>query len=162
MKYLMEQMGVSKWIQIIGVVITGIIIIILNIALFAESDITPATPDDYKPLEYQAMAVAQNPKLLQEIDCDINIKNGISTVKFENDECEVFAIYDKNFALLSTSEKDKSKSWLKVLVEALFGSAYVFFVGVFCFSLLLQVLVVDLVKWIFEKVKNCQKKSKKK
>ena len=134
----------------------------MNIALFAESDITPATPDDYKPLEYQAMAVAQNPKLLREIDCDINIKSGIITVKFENDECKVFSKYDKNFALLLTFKEDKSESWLKVLGEALFWSAYVFFVGGFIFSLLLQVLVVDSVKWILEKVKNCQKKSKKK
>lgn len=104
-----------EWKEIVGFVIALMLGCAWFMAYLKVSDTTPATPDDYKPLKNQAKAVAQNPKLLREIDCDINIESGIITVKFENDECKVFAKYDKNFALLSTSEKDKSEFWICVV-----------------------------------------------
>lgn len=119
------------WEKIAGIVIAGLIGIVLGIVLcvklYTTTDIVPATPNDYKQLEEEVNAIQQNPELLLETDHDdINIKDGIITIKFENDKCKITAKYDKNFKVVSTSKEDKSIFWVwpLALIQIIVGMVW--------------------------------------
>lgn len=130
------------WEQIVGFTISGLVGIALTMVMFVYTDKVPATPSDYEQLEDQVNLIQQNPDLLLETDCNININGEIITVEFENDECKMTAKYDKDFKVLSTSKEDKSTFWLWALVFALiFGGAEIYFVGLLL-SLVIHWLII--------------------
>ena len=145
------------WEQIVGFAISGLVGIALTIMMFVYTDKVPATSSDYEQLEDQVNVIQQNPDLLLETDCNININGEIITVEFENNECKMTAKYDKDFEILSTSKEDKSMFWLLALVLALIiGGAEIYFVG-WLLSLVILLLKIA-VEWIFEKVKKIKAK----
>lgn len=149
------------WEQIVGFAISGLLGIALTIIMFVFADKVPATPSDYKQLKDQVNVIQQNPDLLLETDCNININGEIITVEFENDECKMTAKYDKDFEVLSTSKEDKSMFWLWALVVALiFGGIEIYCVG-WVLTLIIDLLKIA-VEWIFERVKKLKAKLQKK
>lgn len=152
--YWIEQFD---WEQMVGFAISGLLGIALTIMLFVSTDTVPATPSDYEQLESQVTIIQQNPDLLLETDCNININGETITVEFENDECKIITKYDKNFEVLSTSKEDKSMFWLLTLVLALVvGGFEVCSVG---WILTLVVCVLELaVKLILERVRKLKAK----
>lgn len=152
-----DWIGQFYWEQIVGFAISGLVGIALTIMIFVYTDKVPATSSDYEQLEDQVNVIQQNPDLLLETDCNININGEIITVKFENNECKMTAKYDKDFEILSTSKEDKSMFWLLALVLALIiGGAEIYFVG-WLLSLVILLLKIA-VEWIFEKVKKLKAK----
>lgn len=147
-----DWIGQFDWEQIVGFAISGLVGIALAIIMFVYTDKVPATPSDYEQLEDQVNVIQQNPDLLLETDCNININGEIITVEFENDGCKMTAKYDKDFEVLSTSKKDKSMFWLWTLVLGLIvGGAEIYFVG---WLLTLVIIFLEIaVEWIFERVK---------
>lgn len=152
-----DWIGQFYWEQIVGFAISGLVGIALTIMMFVYTDKVPATSSDYEQLEDQVNVIQQNPDLLLETDCNININGEIITVEFENNECKMTAKYDKDFEILSTSKEDKSMFWLLALVLALIiGGAEIYFVG-WLLSLVILLLRIA-VEWIFEKVKKLKAK----
>ena len=152
-----DWIGQFDWEQIVGFAISGLVGIALAIMMFVYADKVPATPSDYEQLEDQVNVIQQNPDLLLETDCNININGEIITVEFENDECKMTAKYDKDFEVLSTSKEDKSMFWLWALVLGLIvGGAEIYFVG-WLLSLVILLLKIA-VEWIFERIKKINAK----
>lgn len=152
-----DWIGQFEWEQIVGFAISGLVGIALTIMMFVYTDKVPATPSDYEQLENQVKVIQQNPDLLLETDCNININGEIITVEFENDECKMTAKYDKDFEVLSTSKEDKSMFWLWALVLGLIGGgAEIYFVG---WILTLVILLLEIaVEWIFKRVRKLKAK----
>lgn len=63
--------------QIVVFAISGLAGIALTIMMFVYTDKVPATPSDYKQLEDKVHVIQQNPDLLLETDCNININGKI-------------------------------------------------------------------------------------
>lgn len=151
--------GQFDWEQIVGFAISGVIGIALTIMFFIGIDKVPATSSDYEQLEEQVNTIKQNPYLLLETDCNININGETITVKFENDECKMTAKYDKNFEVLSTSKEDKSTFWLVALALALLiGGFEIYGVG-WILSLVIFSLKIA-VEWISKRLKNSKQNSR--
>lgn len=148
------------WEEIAGFVIAGLLGIVLGIMFYTTTDIVPATPMDYEQLEEQVNSIQQNPDLLLKTDGDINIKDEIITVKFENDECRITVKYDQNFEVLSTSKEDKSMFWVWSLVIALIITGFVWYAGfvVVTFIILLLELCVLLIYEGLKSIKIALKK----
>lgn len=145
------------WEQVVGFAISGVLGIAITIMIFVYIDKVPAKPSDYEQLEEQVNVIQQNPDLLLETDCNININGEIITVEFENDECKMTANYDKDFEVLSTSKEDKSMFLFWALVVALLcGGAEIYFVGRLLAPAILLLEIA--VKWIFEKGKKLKAK----
>lgn len=155
--WFVDWIGQFDWEEIVGFAISGLVGIALTIMIFVYTDKVPATPSDYEQLEDQVNVIKQNPDLLLETDCNININGEIITVEFENDECKMTAKYDKNFEVLSTSKEDKSMFWLLVLVLALIVGGVEIYLVSFLLSLVILLLEIA-VKWIFEIVKKLKAK----
>lgn len=143
--WLTEWIGRFDWDQIVGFAIG----IALTIVLFVYMDKDPATPSDYEQLENQVNVIQQNPDLLLEADCNININGEITTVELENDECKMTAKYNKDFEVLSISKEDKSIFWLLALAISLF-----FGVAIFSIFQLVIIFLKIVVILIFERVKK--------
>ena len=150
----------KNWEEFAGFVIAGVLGIVLGIMFYINTDRVPATPMDYDQLEEQVNSIQQNPDLLLKTDCEINIKDEIITVKFENDECKITVKYDKNFEVLSTSKEDKSIFWVWPLVIALIIVVFVWYAGYIVVTLiiLLLELCVSLIYMGFKKIKIALKK----
>ena len=157
---------IANWIdensreELAGFVIAGLLGIVLGIMFYITTDRVPATPMDYDQLEEQVNSIHQNPDLLLKTDCEINIKDEIITVKFENDECKITVKYDKNFEVLSTSKEDKSIFWVWSLVIALIIVVFVWYFGfvVVTLIILLLELCVSLIYNGLKKIKIALKK----
>lgn len=157
---------IANWIdekdgeEIVGFVIAGLLGIVLGIMFYTTRDIVPATPMDYDQLEEQVNSIQQNPDLLLKTDCDINIKDEIITVKFENDECKITVKYDKNFEVLSTSKEDKSIFWVWSLVIALIIVGSVWYGGSAVVALIIVLLevCVSLICYGLKRIKIAIKK----
>ena len=87
--WIAERINEKDWEEIVGFVIAGLLGIVLGIMFYTIIDIVPANPMDYDQLEEQVNSIQQNPDLLLKTDYDINIKDEIITVEFENDECKI-------------------------------------------------------------------------
>lgn len=138
--WIANRINEKDWEDIVGVVIAGLLGIVLGIMFYTIIDIVPANPMDYDQLEEQVNSIQQNPDLLLKTDCDINIKDEIITVKFENDECKITIKYDKNFEVLSTSKEDKSIFWVWALAIALFIVGFVWYAGSVVATLIILLL----------------------
>lgn len=138
--WIAERINEKDWEEIVGVVIAGLLGIVLGIMFYTIIDRVPANPMDYDQLEEQVNSIQQNPDLLLKTDYDINIKDEIITVEFENDECKITVKYDKNFEVLSTSKEDKSIFWLWALAIALFIVGSVWYVGSVVVALIIALL----------------------
>lgn len=152
-----DWIGQFDWEQIVGFTISGLLGIALAIMIFVYTDKVPAISSDYKQLEDQVNSIQQNPELLMEIDCNININGEIVTVEIENDECKMTAKYDKDLEVVSTSKEDKSMFWLWALVLGLsVGGVEIYFVGAI---LTVGIFLLEIVvAWIFERVKKINAK----
>ena len=93
-KWLIDKLKNLLWEsegeQVVGFAISGLLGIVLALMFFVSIDKVPATPSDYEQLEKQVNVIQQNPDLLLDTNCTINVNNEIITVVFENDECKVF------------------------------------------------------------------------
>ncbi len=100
----------------IGFAISVVVGIYFGISIWVCADKVPATATDYEQLENQMYAIEQNPDILFNTDCAIDINDDIITVEYRNANCRLKVEYDKNFEILSTSEYDKSVGWLEALL----------------------------------------------
>ena len=102
---------------------------------------------DYQSLEQQAINVQQNPELLLETNCNINIDDEVITIRFENDECKVYAEYNKNFEMLSYSKEDNYIFWVWAFLIALLCGIFTYVLGAFILTILIYLLCI-LIEWI--------------
>ena len=133
----------------------GLVLGICSFLLFFITiDKVPATASDYEPFENQAIAAQQNPEILFEKDCNININGDIITVVFSNDECNVTAEYNQNFELLSISKENSEyyMFWLWALILTLVLG---FVIG--CLSAVLIALITGLLLELFDYIRNKRK-----
>lgn len=158
--WIANRINEKDWEKIVGFVIAGLLGIVLGIMFYTIIDIVPANPMDYDQLEEQINSIQQNPDLLLKTDGDINIKDEIITVKFENDECKITVKYDKNFEVLSTSKEDKSIFWVWALASALFIVVFVWYAGfavVVVIILLLKLCILSIYVGL-KRIKSALKK----
>lgn len=137
-----QWVGKMRWEEKIGLalgVITGITIAVVTFVFW---DTTRTTPADYQPLEAQAISIQQNPKLLLEKDCNIDVNGEVITVCLENEKCKVIAKYDKNFEMLSTSKKDKSVFWLWAILGTLAIGIWVNMMGFWLYTSVIYLLEI--------------------
>ena len=153
--------GLEKF-EKIAHAIGAVIGIGMFIFLFAFIDKVPATASDYEPFEKQAIAAQENPELLFEKDCNININGEIITVIFANDECRLTAQYNQNFELLSISKENSENYmfglWAFLLALLVGFCTYALSALIIC---VIMFLLIDLFKWIRAKRKSIKSNSKK-
>ena len=113
-----QWVGKMPWQEKVGFTLGGVLGISIGILIFISFDKVPVTSLDYKPLEEQTIAVQQNPEILIETDCDINVNGEVITINFENDECWVTAKYNENFEMISSSRGDKYTGWIEAFTVA--------------------------------------------
>ena len=131
----------------IGLVFGIIAGVIACIAVFFSTDITPATMQDYENLEKQALLVENNPEELFKMDCIIVIEDGSINVYFENDECEIYVEYNKDFQITSLTREDKKFSFGWMVLGAVIFGMLIFIVGDLIFAIL-SFLLYKLIKRI--------------
>lgn len=144
------------WEEIVGYLISGVISIAIIITLFHQmTDRTSTTSDDYKQLIND---IQENPELLLKNDCDIHIRDGRIIVEFENEECQMRAVYDENFEVVSTDEQDKSIFWKIILVVVCIILMYVLpeiiIILILFLELFVGVLIFDPIKDYFKRNKS--------
>lgn len=135
------------WQEKVGFALGGILGIVIGIIVFVSFDKVPATPMDYQPLEQQAINAQQNHELLLEKNCNININDEVITIRFENDECKVYAKYNKNFEMLSYSKEDNYIFWGWAFLFALLIGIFVYAYGAFILTILIYWLGI-FIEWI--------------
>ena len=138
-----QWVGKMSWQEKVSFALGGLLGIVVGIIVFVSIDKVPATPMDYQPLELQAIYVQQNPKLLLETNCNININDEVIAIRFENDQCKVYAKYNKDFELLSYSKEDNYTFWVWAFCLALLIGICVYVLGAF----ILIILIYEF--WIF-------------
>ncbi len=90
--------------------------------MVAHSDMTPATFDDYVPLNEQLLLVQDDPMIMLKSDGTIEITNDTISYTIENKECSMTGVYNKDFKLISKSQKDKCFSiFTMIMICMLFG-----------------------------------------
>ena len=110
---------IPLWQKILLCIILCFDIAFSYIAIF-NTDTTPATEYDYAQLEAQAYEIIQNHNLLLQSHCNIQITDAEISVVFENSECELTVVYDKEFNILSTERSDKRLPWYFIVSLLLF------------------------------------------
>ena len=100
-----------------------VVVFIWILYVVNNSDINPATREDYLPLEQQIFIVEQNPQLFLENEGKYTVKEEKMVAEFSNDECKIIAEYkideSGNLNLISIEKKDRSWSIFTVVVFAL-------------------------------------------
>lgn len=139
--------GKMSWQEKVGFALGGLLGIVIGIITFVSIDKVPATPMDYQSLEQQAINVQQNPELLLETNCNINIDDEVITIRFENDECKVYAEYNKNFEMLSDSKEDNYIFWVWAFLIALLCGFFTYALGAFILTMLIYLLCI-FIEWI--------------
>lgn len=130
-----------NWQEKIGFVLGGLLGIATFIIVLVSIDKVPATPIDYESLEQQAINVQKNPELLLETNCSINIDDEVITITFENDECKVYAKYNKNLELLSYSKEDNYTLGVWAVCIAIVIGIWVYGLGAFALTMLFFAMV---------------------
>ena len=141
-----QWVGKMCWQEKVSFALGGVLGIIVGITIFVTTDTIPATPLDYQPLEEQAIAVQQNPKLLLETNCNIDIDDEAITICFKNDECKINARYNKSFEMLSYSKEDNCKFWVWTFCGALLIGIATYGLGTFVIWLILDIFTGELRK----------------
>lgn len=136
-----------NWQEKVGFALGGLLGIVIGIIILVSIDKVPATPMDYQSLEQQAINVQQNPELLLETNCNINIDDEVITIRFENDECKVYAEYNKNFEMLSYSKEDNYIFWVWAFLFALLCGILTYAVGGVILTVLIYLLCI-FIEWI--------------
>ncbi len=142
-----QWVGEMSWQEKVGFALGGLLGIVIGISTLVSIDKVPATPMDYQSLEQQAINVQQNPELLLETNCNINIDDEVITIRFENDECKVYAEYNKNFEMLSYSKEDNYIFWVWAFLIALLCGIFTYVLGAFILTILIYLLCI-LIEWI--------------
>lgn len=138
----------SIWEKIL-IVIGGVIGVIVAVKSYTVIDTVPATLQDYKELEEQALNVQENPQLIFETICEMKVKEETIEIEFENDDSKIVAEYNKAFELLSISRTDKFKPFIFPLV----GAILIGFITCYCFVLFI-LTVIMILESIILKVTN--------
>ncbi len=117
------------------------------------ADVTPATFDDYVPLNYVIEEVENNPDLMLQRDGTITIQKDRIIYTIENEQCKLTGVYDKDFNLISRSGTDKSFSVFSlVLAMIIMGTL------IWTCALLLLITTVYLIWFIVLVVLSIYKK----
>lgn len=119
----------ANWRETCSVVIAVICTIVVGGALFMSWDNTPATEEDYQPLEHYAADFQKRFDALVEDD---NIPGDV-TATFKNDECELSVSYNPENKEYTITKKDNSVSWWVAV-------AVIFFVCFWVFSIAFSVV----------------------
>ena len=137
-----QWVGKMTWQGKVGFALGGILGVVIGVITLVSIDKVPATPTDYQLLEQQAINVQQNPELLLETNCNINIDDEVITIRFENDECKVYAKYNKNFEMLSYSKEDNYIFWLWAFLLALLCGIFAYVSGAFILMILIYLVCI--------------------
>ena len=110
------------------ILITVIVSIVFAISVFCITDKTPATDEDYLPLEKQIFMVEQNPQLLLKNEGKYTVEDGKFVAIFSNRQCKITAQYaideSGHFKLMSSEKEDLSVSTIKALTFALLNGLF--------------------------------------
>jgi len=104
-----DRMNKSKTPEkIISIILAIIFAFVMAATAYIATDITPATFDDYVPLNEKLVSVQEEPTSLLKGDGVITISNGVINYTVENNECKMTGTYDQDYKLIQKSQKDKS------------------------------------------------------
>lgn len=118
------------------------VVIAISIAVFVFLcvDKTPATEEDYAPLVSRAKIIQEKPIKMIEQNGRITINNEEIVLEFENSECKISAVYDRDFNLKEIKKRDKAHP----VVLAILGASVIGFIVGF-----LVVSTISLIQLVF-------------
>ena len=146
--------------KLVCLILSMVIALVFVVSLAINADMSPATFDDYFPLNERLLAVEGNPSNLLEGDGEIVINGKIITYTVENKECKMTATYDSDYKLIKKAQEDKAFGIGKLIICCLalfaltafflyFVSFFFIFAGSYFYSL-------------FSEMKKASKEKKKK
>lgn len=96
------------WEKIVAGVLAFLIAICLSIDVYGSYNFTPATKEDYKPLQEKVSAVQENS--LDFFSTPAKIVVGINEISYtvENDKCEMTGFFNHDLQLVRVTQKDKA------------------------------------------------------
>lgn len=142
----------ANWRKSCSVAIAVICTIIVGILLLETWDNTPATAQDYQPLEQYAEDFQKRYDLLiEDGSADDNI-----TATFKNDKCELSVRYDSESEEYTVTKKDNSVSWWM-------ASFLIFFVCFWVFNIIYAVVGIIFIcaNKLHDVIRNAKNKRKK-
>lgn len=118
-KRIIKWFSEKDWEEKLAFIIGGILGLLLGTLTFVFIDKIPATPSDYAPMEKQINLIHEDPDFLFKSNCSIDVQDGIITVSFDNDECQMIVSYSQNFDIISEKKVDMSLPWYIALLISL-------------------------------------------
>jgi len=147
--------------KIVCIILAVIFAFICAVTAYEATDKTPATFDDYVPLNSRLVAVQDDATKMLEGDGTITIKNGITEYTVENDQCSMTGKYDSDYKLIAKNQKDKSMNFLVANVAVLF--MFIIFSVITFFLLMIAVYIILFIAIIIiSLVKKCKKAKEQK
>ena len=105
--------SIEKYVGTICAILLSIGILIW---LIPKIDITPATFDDFSPLNEIIVSIPENHNLIFNQDGVMTVSGDTITYTVSNEQCEMTGTYNKNFELIEKTQKDKASSLGKLIV----------------------------------------------
>ena len=132
--------------KLVCLILSMVISLVFVVSLAINTDMTPATFDDYFPLNERLLAVEGNPSDLLEGDGEIIINGKVITYTVENSECKMTGTYDGDYRLIKKVQEDKAFGVGKLIICCLalfvfiafilyFVSFFFIFAGCYFYSL---------------------------
>ena len=148
-----------QWQAFFGIVIGIVVGISYGIWGFTTLDRVPVTAEDYAPLEQQIVAIQETPALLFTTDCNVNIKDSVTTITLENSKCKLTVKLDPFLNVLDTNYQDKPYTFWGAIRFSLFVVVAVFMFSGFAIWLFLWILYFFVwlskqIYWNFRKPKK--------
>ena len=145
----------KDWEDKLAFIIGGILGLILGTLTFVFIDKVPATPSDYAPMEKIMEKIHEDPDFLFKSNCSIDVQDGIITVSFNNDECQMIVSYNQNFDIISEKKVDMSLPWYIALLISLCvfaASLTPIITTIICLIIILFEIIWEFIVNIFHKL----------
>ncbi len=143
-------------IKILAIVLT----IVVTILAWISIDKIPAVPEDFVPLYEQLKSVEGKPAEFVMNKGKVIIDEEKITYIIENSQCEMTGVYNRDYELISSSQKDKAMPVFAAVVSCVLVIAFAFVLGIvilyilfFIFGLI-YIMISTLYNKIFKKKPN--------
>ena len=151
-----ERMTLGKRMspEKITIVVVSIILAIWCVVFaWIDFDRVPAVPEDYKSLYERLEYVQGKPEEFVTQKGTVTINEDTISYTIENEECEMTGVYNRDYELISSSQKDKAISTGYAIMVSV---VLFFFVYVGCNVVLyITIFIVELiVVFIIEKIQD--------
>ena len=143
--------------KIICFILCFIFAVVVLANLIPTMDVTPATFDDYAPLNEVLVEVQSSPDVILTQNGNITVSDDTITYTIANDQCELTGIYTKDYQLISRMQRDKSFS---VFLAFLVG--FMIFAVALMFPYLIIMLITYIIWFMVLLIISCIKKIKSK